>query len=117
MPVSMVDHKNKKIIYVDHRGLTGQKLLDNYKQACELIKKNGNGSLMLVDFRESTISNELVDYIKTEENKAITKLIAKQAAIGISGIKKLVFNVYNTVTGSTLKMFNTEDEAKNYLVT
>ncbi|MBN2544445.1 MAG: hypothetical protein JXB50_01525 [Spirochaetes bacterium] len=115
MPVNMIDHKNKKIIYVDHRGLTGQNLLENYKQACELIKKNGSGCLMLVDFRDSTISNELVDYIKSDENKAITKLIAKQAAIGISGIKKIVFNLYNTVTGSSLKIFNTEDEAKNYL--
>lgn len=116
MPTSVITYKNKKIIYADHRGLTGEKLLSNLRDAKKLIMDHGKGALTLANFEDSSLSDDVVKFLKSDEMKEITDYIAKETIVGIQGIKKMIYKIYLKLTGSTCKIFNTEDEAKEYLI-
>jgi len=40
----------------------------------------------------------------------------KGAVLGVTGIKKVLLNAYNMVAGEKLRAFDSEEEAKEYLV-
>jgi len=117
MPVQIINYKNKDIVYSDHRGLSGQKLIDNIRDGCALVLKQGKDVLQLSDFRDSNLSKDAMDFARSEELKPVIKCIKKEAIVGVTGIKKMALNLYSSVTGSTAKVFNTLEEAKEYLVT
>ena len=87
------------------------------KDASEYINKNAKQILLMADFTDSTISNDVNDYLKSDETKAIQKFYIKQGIVGIRGIKKMILNIYNTVAGSNAKAFDTQEEAIKYLTT
>ena len=52
----------------------------------------------------------------TLESKEIEKKIKKQAVLGITGAKKTLFDLFNSLTGNKTRTFNTEAEAKEWLI-
>lgn len=116
MPVSILNHKGKEIIYVDHKGLQGEGMINCFKEASKEILLRKNTALSLADFTGVDISKEFIEYLKSEEVKPITQCVKKEAIIGVSGIKKMVLNIYSALTGSGAKVFNTQEEAMDFLV-
>jgi hypothetical protein len=116
MPVEIIKYNNREIIYVDNTGLSGEKIIENTKNANKLAMVKGKNALVLSNFTGANISNDVLDYFKSEETIKASKCCDKQATVGIGGIKKTILNIYNSVSGSTTKLFNTLEEAKEYLV-
>ena len=116
MPVQIINHKNKEIILVDHKTLKGAEMIDCFKEASAEILKRKNTALSLADFTGVEISKEFIEYLKSDEVKPITQCVKKEAIIGVSGIKKMVLNIYSALTGSGAKVFNTQEEAMDFLV-
>ena len=50
-----------------------------------------------------------------EAGLLIKNMVDKQAMLGIIGIKKVLLNTYNKITKSSLKAFNTKEEACEWL--
>ena len=70
----------------------------------------------MADFTMANLSKEVIEYLKNEESKKAAEIADKQAVIGITGIKKMILNIYNTVSGSNTKVCSSMEEAKEYLV-
>ena len=117
MPVQIIEHKGKEIIFVDHKGLQGSEMIDCFKEASREILARKGSALSLADFSGANLTKDFIEYLKTEEVKEITGGVKKEAIIGVSGIKKMVYNIYSALSGSTARVFNTIEEAKDYLVT
>ena len=116
MSVTILKHKGKEIVFVDHQGLTGEKLIANMKEGSKVLLQRGKGNLSLTNFSDANLSNDAVEYVKSNEMREVVKCIEKDAFIGLGGIQKLVFNIYLKITGSKGKVFKTAEEAKDYLV-
>jgi hypothetical protein len=116
MPGKIIEHNQKQILHADHRGLSGEKLLESLKEVTKKVLESDNNVLLLVDLRGAFLDKQFDDYLKTPETKQATKHYKKQAIVGISGIKKFVLNSYNMITNSNMKVFDKIEDAKNYLV-
>ena len=115
----VINYKGKDILYVNHNGLEGNKIIENMKNAVkktEELAKNGNEILAIYDFTDVYVTEEVMNYLKSDETKNVMKYIKKSAVIGIVGIKKIFLNVFNAVTSANTKAFDKLDEAKEWLV-
>lgn len=114
---SYINHKNKEILYVDHRGLKSQEIISNIRQMIPISEKCKDKSLLgLFDFRDVIIDDEIMKFIKSPENVNANKYYKKSAILGVTGMRKVLLNVFNTLLGREVKAFENEEEAKEYLV-
>ncbi len=112
-----IKFKGKEIILIDHRGLKGTELLNNYKNAALAVKNyKGIETLIMADFTDATNTQEMMNYINSEESKEIMKKVKKTAVLGITGAKMLLVNIVNMVTNSKARAFDSEEQAKEWLV-
>jgi hypothetical protein len=115
MPVSWIEHSGKRILYADYRNQSGKELLQTLDAELAEMRRAGKGVLLLADFRGASANDEFMSKGKAY-GKELRDLTHKSAAIGISGMKKILLSAYNTFTGDKLKPLDSEDEAKGYLV-
>jgi hypothetical protein len=80
------------------------------------VKAEGKRNLlMLVDITGSFVYGEVLEEIK-KAGKFTKELTAKEAVVGITGGKKILLKIVQTLTNMNLKVFNTVNEAKDWLV-
>jgi hypothetical protein len=115
MPINLINHKDRDILYINHRGLSGDALYESIKEANTFLLKEKKEYLTIADFTDSTATKKTNDYLQSDETKEVSKYISKQAVIGLTGIKKMMLRVYNVFTGLNLKAVNTLEEAKEYV--
>ena len=72
--------------------------------------------LVLANFTNTYVNDEIIRYLTSSESKAASKNAKKIAAVGIIGIKKLYFNMYNAISRTPAKACDTIEAAKDYLV-
>ena len=116
--VRFIEHKGRKIIYLDFSNLHGDdlaKVVNEFKQLV-LANKNNNRLVSLTNFSNSHIFGEGLSHIK-KVAKEVRPYLYKRAVIGITGAKMVLYKTVNFFAGSTpTKLFKTLDEAKDYLV-
>jgi predicted flavoprotein YhiN len=115
MAFSVINHNNKEVLFVDHRGLSGDELLKSFKAVNKFLKESKKEFVTVSDFTDTTVSSEFNEYLKSEENKEVAKYHRKLAVVGITGIKKMLLGIYNTLTGAKGKMFDTVEQALEYV--
>jgi hypothetical protein len=114
---SVINYKGKDIVYNDLRGLSGPELLSGFKLSVQKTKEyKGKELCLLANFTDTVISDDAMKYLKSEEVINGNKLYKKIAVVGATGLKKAILNIYNTITGDKTKAFDTEEEAKEYLI-
>ena len=112
---SIITYKGKEISYLDYRGMKLEEIL---KTIDETVKKS-----LLENKRRLQLSNltgvyavpEFMEKV-SEAGKKTKHLTIKSAVVGITGAKKLLLNAYNAFTGVSLKAFDDEESAKEWLV-
>jgi predicted transposase YdaD len=115
-----VEHKGKMIYYVDYSNIkTNDEFLAVIKQTNafrEKIKAEGkNNLLMLVDLSGSFVYGEVLEEIK-KAGKYTKEITAREAVVGITGGKKILLKIVQTITQMNLRVFDTLEEAKDWLV-
>ncbi len=116
MGISWLEVSGKKILYVDYRGISGAEAsLRQLREAIEIEKKSSGNLLMLQNYEGTFANEEFVAEIKKLGPQVADKL-AKNAVVGITGIKKLFLSAYSRLSGETLRTFDTEEQAKAWLV-
>lgn len=113
---NIIDHQNKKIFFIDFSNL---KSLDEIKtlivEAQKHIHKQPSQSVLTLTNVENThfnteISDLFTDYIKSNKN-----YVKARAILGVSGLKLVLYNSFQKVTGSNMRAFPNIEEAKNWL--
>lgn len=112
-----ITYQGQRILSIDHTGLRGDEILRNMQAANALILKEPDDSVLsLADFTGTYATDELVQYLQSDETKRAAQKVRKMAVVGITGLKKLFLNLYNSVTGSGAKPFDDIASAKHYLI-
>jgi hypothetical protein len=117
---SFVEHKGRMIYFVDYSNIkSNEEFLATIKQTNAFREKTrAEGKrdlLMLVDFTGSYVYGEVLEEIK-KAGKITKELTAREAVVGITGGKKILLRIVQTITQMNLRVFDTIEEAKDWLV-
>lgn len=119
MRLKYIQHKGKKILYVDYSNMTG----DQTRQAMALLDEEAKEmrtwtqrGLVLTDFRNSKATQEFIAYGKKLGKEVFSEKVKKSACIGINGVQSILLQAYNAFTKDKIVPFATEEEAKNWLI-
>lgn len=116
-----ITFKGKRILYCDYTGF-GPFDFDLFKAEVDavvaLILREPKGSILaLTDIRRTTASLEAVAMLK-EAATQTTTYVRKQAVVGITGLKKILFDAVIRVSRQPAKPFSDLefDEAQQWLI-
>jgi hypothetical protein len=115
-----IEYKGQAIYYVDYSNIkTNDEFMSVIKQSNsfrEKIKSEGRKNLlMLVDVSGSFVYGDVLSEIK-KAGKITKEMTLKEAVVGISGGKKILLKIVQSFTNMNLKVFDTLEEAKDWLV-
>jgi hypothetical protein len=117
MGITYIYHKGKKIMYCDYSDCKSVadtiKVLDLARE--EYLKSNED-FLVLNDFSGGVISNDFMNVAREYGKELFDKRTPKTAALGITGLKKVLISSYNLVVKNKLVIFNDKNEALEFLV-
>lgn len=117
MSVKKINHRGKVVYYADYRGLkTSEEQIQTLEELILMTRTSAGDDLILSNYEGISIASEYMNRIKKagKENQSRMK---RQAVIGISGMKTILLDGYILFTGAKdLKIFNTEAEALDWLV-
>ena len=81
----------------------------------ELAREGKVDRLSLADFRDWVAVQEVLDAIR-QTGVEVKPYVRATAVVGVSGIRKHLFNILNKATGMDARAFDYFDEAKYWLV-
>ena len=114
--ITILEHRDKKILYANHKDCGAEIIISTIKQSEELILKMANPDLrLLVDVRNCEITAEVVEQFKVTAKK-IKDYRKKTAVLGITGVRKVMLIAVNKFSGIEAKAFDDEISAKEWLV-
>ena len=116
MPVSWVEHKGKRILFIDHEQTPDkQAMVNNALTAREMVMGAQPGILAMQDMTGTYISKEFMDTTRGS-GKEVTARIDKMALIGVTGVKKVLLSSFVALTGfRKFKLFENRDDALEWL--
>jgi hypothetical protein len=115
MSSRIVEHKGKKILYNDFSRCNKEQLDQAIAQAKAAIQGLPPASVrLLTDVRETEMSRATSAQIK-DYSSHNTPFVARSAVVGVSGLKKLIYNTIVAVTGRSISLFDTVEQALDWL--
>jgi len=117
MPISYIEHKGKRILHADYRDLKDKEaVLENLELMKKFYLEADHKILLLADLRGTYSNPEVMDRLKHYGKTVFKGRSEKRAVIGIVGVKKILLKAYNVFTSNEVIPFESEEEAKDFLV-
>lgn len=120
--LSKIQYKGKEILFLDYSGFAKdkstqkQKTLQLMNGANEEYKKYPKKSALgMGNFTNFSFDMDILSALKKSNNE-MDCYIKKSAIIGVKGLLKAGYNFVIGLTSSNTKVFETEQEAKDWLV-
>lgn len=118
MSVEWIEHKGKRILYSDHRGLDPNAVIETTEEAARMVKAlpEPEKVYFLTDFEGAVVDTKAMAKIKELGQGVFEPRAAKTAIVGITGIRHILVSAYNRVTGAkNQKLFDNQEEALEWL--
>lgn len=115
MAVKWIEHKGKRILYVDFKGLDEEEMIAQLDVLAKEIAKSSGELLILNNFEGSRATTKFMTRAKQTGKERVGPKVAKSAAVGITGVKEVLLVGYNKFTGRNLVSFKTEAQALDWL--
>lgn len=114
--ISFIKHNGRDLLVVDISGIRNvNESIETMQNATRLIKTQAPKSVLLLtnvtDTRYDTAGADAIK-IYSKEN---TPFIKASAVVGVSGIKRLIFNTIIKITGRKIMPFDDVEAAKDWL--
>ncbi|MFN8578616.1 MAG: hypothetical protein U0354_17450 [Candidatus Sericytochromatia bacterium] len=118
MSTQFINYKGYKIIYSDYRNKSGTDLIKSlYEERDFFLNLNDEQKyLKLSDFRGAYTTTEFMSLVKKIGKDTIVPKTHKASILGVEGIKKVLFKAYVLFTGDPSQPFDSEIEAKEWLI-
>ena len=116
MAVSTFKYKGKRIYLADYSDQNEAELFNTLNEVAEFCEKLDKKVLWLCNFEGTTITTVFANAVNTVSKEKIVPKVEKAAIIGISPIRKVLLNYFNSFTGGHFVGFSDEESAKEYLV-
>lgn len=111
-----ITYKGKEILIDDYSNLFPEQFAPLVKNIVELTFKSGKKDILLiVDVSNSYTNKDAVNAF-VEAGKVSRPLLQKTAVVGITGVKKILLNFVNKLSGVNTKTVSTIEEAKEWLI-
>jgi len=117
MRAQILNYKGKAIFYMDFSGLKTENQISEIIDICKthIFKQSLGSTIGLVNIEEMFFNNNVkdmfLDFVKG--NKPYMKA---SAVIGVTGLKKIMFNAIMKLSGRDVRSFDTLDLAKEWLI-
>lgn len=118
MLAKWIEHKGKRILYVDYRKLKPEAILPLMKVSDDMVRASPTKVRYLGNIEDAVVTREVVGQLKQYTEKSIRQKFEKLAVVGVTGVKKVFFNaLVATLDKSSVqvKSFKTENEALEWL--
>lgn len=115
--VEFIEHKGLKILLLDvSYSSNAEENIAAFDQAREIIFKEPPKSVrILTDVTKAHYTPQAVDAMK-EFSKTVTPHIKASAAVGVSGIKRIVLQSLIKLSGRHIEVFEEREKALDWLV-
>lgn len=114
--IKWITHRNKEILFNDRSNLRNEAIIENVNNAVDIIKKSGKKDILyLIDNTNTIITPDIKEVIK-KAGKELNPYIKKSAVTGLSPAQRILINVLSRLTGMSIKIFNSLDECKEWLI-
>jgi hypothetical protein len=115
MPVNYIEHKGKKILYIDFKNKNGDQNVATLDEAANEMQSWSQKGLTLSDFHNSKASPAYMARIKKLGLEVFIPKTVKNAAIGLTSLQKVLLTSFNAFCKTSAQAFDTEEEAKEWL--
>lgn len=114
--VKYLEHKGQRILIQDLTDSTSVEMnIKIFDRTQDIILSQPPKSVRLLSiFTNAHYSPEAVDRLK-QFSKTVTPYMAASAAVGIAGIKKIIYNSLIRLTGRNIMLFDTVEQALDWL--
>lgn len=116
MSVEWIAYKSQNILYINFRGMKEAQLLDTLERAYRTIAVLPGNVSLLCNVEDVMISRNFMDRAKEHSRPNNECRVKKSAVVGINPLKAVLLQGYNRDTGSSMRSFDTEEQAKEWLV-
>jgi hypothetical protein len=115
MSIEWIDHKGKKILYINYAGLSREEELAQIEKATQmLVETNIRDNLTLSDLRGALVDQDFME--SSKDHGQISRNYTKKAAVlGVEGVRKILLKAVNTFSGNPREPFSTKEEAMDWL--
>lgn len=117
MKSKWIEHNGKKIFYQDFSALfyNAQAVKDELAAVQEVVLKEPENSVLVIsNFKDTQIGADLMGTLN-EASEKTKNHVRKTAVLGVTGFKRTLGDMLSRLTGQSLKYFEHEEEAKNWL--
>lgn len=116
MPISVIKHHEKEIVLVDytHCKRPAETLAVLDQSETFLLSYKGN-ALVLVDVTGAPGSSEYMTRAK-EVSQRLNHKVSRRAIVGITGLKKIMFQGYARMVNGNNRAFDDRESAMEFLV-
>jgi hypothetical protein len=117
MKSEWITHKGQKILFADYSNFEhdSQSLFAEVEAVDAIVVQQPEKSVrILLDTRNSVASTEVISYFKKASSKT-RQYMDKMAIVGITGIRKILFDAVTSFSGQKASLFDDLDSAKDWL--
>lgn len=118
MGVSWIDYKGKKILFSDYRGcLSSNSMIEVLFEEIEILSQQEGKVLVMAHYDNSIPTGEYFHTVKKMGKEILRNKTEKTATLGITGMKRMLFNTYINFTGDyNVRLFKDKESALDWLV-
>jgi hypothetical protein len=111
-----VEHKGRKILYVDYRELGSQGILLLINESFTEVLASPRPVRLLGNIGDAGVSPAVMREMKKLGGTILRQKLEKTAVVGVTGVMNVFFNAYVAVAGKdTVRKFETEKQALDWL--
>jgi hypothetical protein len=117
MGVSWINYGGKKLLFVDYNGVKNEnELLKILYEEIEILKNETQRQFILVNIGNSYSTEKYRQEVQRLTKEIVKHKTEKSAIIGMVGLKKVIFGAMIKFSDGHVKLFDTEEDAKKWLV-
>ncbi len=118
MKSKWIELNGKKILYQDFSGFffNEKGVIEELQEVQSIVLSQPENSLLVLsNFSNTEITANLMPLLNESSSKT-KAYVRKTAVLGITGVKRTLGDLLSRITGQPLMYFNSETEAKEWLV-
>ena len=117
MGISWIIFGGKKLLFVDYNGAkTENEMLKILYDEIEILKNETQRQFILVNVGNSFTSEKYKQEVQRLTKEVIKYKTEKSAIVGMVGLKKFIFSTIIKLSDGHVKLFDSEEDAKKWLV-
>ena len=115
MPINWIKIGDRKVLNLDYRLLKDDEMTSQARQGVEILSQEKDNSVWaIVNYDKTSVSTKMFTTIIAIVGDVFNKKCNAVVFVGITGLKKVMFNMFSKMYPMNLKLRASEEEAIEY---